>query len=1322
MNSRAKALLLAALALTASLRLEAQTLQQQFQTADAELNRVYKALRTKLLEDEKNALRLEQRKWLAEMEEAAEAKVASDDQLLLRTSMTLARTAELSRLLGSFESSASAPGVSPKQQKASRETILAYLKKADEELNSVYQAALASLGPTEQAKLRQEQREWLKRASGGIPFEQHSDLLQATSVLNARTAQLKGVLTALRTELPRADATGVPLAELPSLLAQASDDDQRLEAIKHEYSFWQAYLDRALPEEDKSEFRKNAFNFERAIRQESDSKQLFRSYKDQISNILNEYRRLHSSPVIQSEALAQINGAANGLVSISDDASLVVTADDHVVRLWDAQTGLMIASYPFREDICGLQFDIAGQSVYVFHYDAASKYEDGIELARLVLATGEVIPNLADVRYSFRAFGTVPAAFLNPVTGQCHVIYHSDTGDDVLACKRFDLSLGDKVAGASFAMTTAEHSTPTYDRSSDEPDEVITNPFSKLLMGVEKTAFYMGTTGCLPNKDGAILGDSTEAVLTFGAREQPAKVVSLSREGAVLRTENGVLVCVHLRKQRQILLPGIQNQSLQIDYIKYSPGADSLFIANYEENLNEYGGYAEPTNARSFSSMKNVIISSASFGDAETAPDHLAVLQRGGIIEAIPKGCLDAILYHQEQTLKSSGGWGQYASGDFGQSPKYFIAESQFIARCVDGKDDDYYGIQDMTYWPKVSWSPGGEAVLFYGARYKGVFVGSYLFGVSQEGDLVTLQPLDEENQTNASAEESEASAAEISLGFYPYILHLRNGWVGCVDARNGKLVSKMGTKTGSMFWEASNEYPAFDLDTQGRRIFNLSASGGIDVLSLTNDGELAKILEIFPAGDSITFVTPEGFFLSRARTGSNLHFVREYETYPFEQFDLRLNRPDIVLDRLGAPAEAVAIAKQLREKRLKRMGVTEEMLKPDFHVPVLEIVGDVPSTTDADEISVAIKASDSKYVLERLRVYVNNVPVNGRDGESLRDQSAQSLERTIPIKLAAGRNKIQISVLNNAGAESLYANAEVNCTAIRPKPALYAVALGVSDYANPEWNLQYAAKDAKDVLERLKSRSAGSYGEVKELLLTDRQVTKESLAQIRDFLKDATIDDTVLMFVAGHGLLDSQYDYYFGTTDIDFNNPAEKGIAFEEFDDLLAALPCLKKSLLIDTCHAGELDEEEKTLLASAGGTAAPLPTVNGIAMRSIGTRGMNVKAIEGARGASEWYDRLQGLFVDLRRGSGSTILSSSAGAEYALESSEQQNGLFTYAVLEALDGKKEVDTDKDGAIEMSELGEYVKKRVSDLTNNKQTPNTRRANLEGDFTLAKTE
>ncbi len=476
---------------------------------------------------------------------------------------------------------------------------------------------------------------------------------------------------------------------------------------------------------------------------------------------------------------------------------------------------------------------------------------------------------------------------------------------------------------------------------------------------------------------------------------------------------------------------------------------------------------------------------------------------------------------------------------------------------------------------------------------------------------------------------------------------------------------------------------------------------------------------------------TPDNYYMSGFGKSGTVAFRFKNRAYPFEQFDLRLNRPDIVLERLGAPKEAIETAKSLREKRLKRMGVTEEMLKPDFHLPELQIVGEVPATTPKDQLDLQIKASDDKYPLDRLRVYVNNVPVNGRDGELLRDQKTQSLEKPIPIKLAAGRNKIQVSVLNSAGAESLYANAEVNCTVERPKPKLYAVALGVSQYARPEWCLKYAAKDATDLIGKLKAKSGSSYSEVKPLLLTDKEVTKESAAKIKEFLSGATIDDTVLIFMAGHGLLDDKYDYYFGTSDIDPAKPSERGMPYEAIDNILAEVPSLKKALLMDTCHAGELDDDEKKELAATDGSAIPStspdtstnsspnpsPLAGKVAMRAIGTRGMSVKAIEGAKGKSDWYEKLQDMFVDLRRGSGATVISSSQGAEYAFESSEQSNGLFTYSLMEALDGK--ATPNKEHQITISSVGDYVKKRVQDLTKGKQNPNLRGVNLEEDFTLS---
>jgi WD40 repeat protein len=488
--------------------------------------------------------------------------------------------------------------------------------------------------------------------------------------------------------------------------------------------------------------------------------------------------------------------------------------------------------------------------------------------------------------------------------------------------------------------------------------------------------------------------------------------------------------------------------------------------------------------------------------------------------------------------------------------------------------------------------------------------------------------------------------------------------------------------------------------------------------VNLDSEGDLAAYTDDF-------------FYLMRGNAFRILHFadLDGYKTYPFEQFDLRLNRPDIVLERLGAPKEAIETAKNLRDKRLKRMGVTEEMLKPDFHLPELQIVGDVPATYSKDQLDFQIKATDEKYPMDRLRVYVNNVPVNGRDGGLLRDQKTQSLEKTIPIKLTAGRNKIQVSVLNSAGAESLYANAEVNCTAERPKPKLYAVALGVSQYDRPEWCLKYAAKDATDLINKLQAKAGSSYSEVKPLLLTDKEVTKDSVAKIKEFLSGATIDDTVLIFMAGHGLLDDKYDYYFGTTDIDPAKPSERGMPYEAIDNILAEVPSLKKALLMDTCHAGELDDDEKKELATSDGkgtlpsgasTAADSAIKGTVAMRAIGTRGMTVKAVEGAKGKSDWYEKLQDMFVDLRRGSGATVISSSQGAEYAFESSEQSNGLFTYALMEALDGK--ATPNKNGQITISAIGDYVKKRVQDLTKGKQNPNLRGVNLEEDFTLSSTK
>ena len=73
--------------------------------------------------------------------------------------------------------------------------------------------------------------------------------------------------------------------------------------------------------------------------------------------------------------------------------------------------------------------------------------------------------------------------------------------------------------------------------------------------------------------------------------------------------------------------------------------------------------------------------------------------------------------------------------------------------------------------------------------------------------------------------------------------------------------------------------------------------------------------------------------------------------------------------------------------------------------------------------------------------------------------------------------------------------------------------------------------------------------------------------------------------------------------------------------------------------------------------------------------------------------------------------------GREFAFESPEWNNGVFTYALREALRGNT-ADIDNNGTIEVSELSNYVAKKVISLTNGLQHPTSRSNNIENDFVV----
>ena len=201
-------------------------------------------------------------------------------------------------------------------------------------------------------------------------------------------------------------------------------------------------------------------------------------------------------------------------------------------------------------------------------------------------------------------------------------------------------------------------------------------------------------------------------------------------------------------------------------------------------------------------------------------------------------------------------------------------------------------------------------------------------------------------------------------------------------------------------------------------------------------------------------------------------------------------------------------------------------------------------------------------------------------------------------------------------------------------------------------------------------------------------------------------VDDYVIVHIAGHGLLDDNLDFYFATSDIDFSNPSERGLRYDELEGLLDGIPARNKLFLMDACHSGEIDKGDDFAVEQVIGD---------------NQRGVTVFTPQGntvpKTGLQNSFELMRLMFADLRKGTGAVVISAAAGGGYALENEDIENGIFTYSLIQAFK-KNKADVNRDGYISVSELRNYIFDKVNELSGGRQQPTSRKENLNNDFTI----
>lgn len=255
--------------------------------------------------------------------------------------------------------------------------------------------------------------------------------------------------------------------------------------------------------------------------------------------------------------------------------------------------------------------------------------------------------------------------------------------------------------------------------------------------------------------------------------------------------------------------------------------------------------------------------------------------------------------------------------------------------------------------------------------------------------------------------------------------------------------------------------------------------------------------------------------------------------------------------------------------------------------------------------------------------------------------------------------------------------------------PNLYAVMVGISDYKGDELDLKFAAKDAIDL-------SGAVSNAARKLLNTDgkehvfmynlttaagRSLLPEKNSIRKTFEeigKKATANDILLVFFAGHGVMEGdKKQFYFLTADASKASAAsaiaEVGISTAELTEWMKPqqIKAQKRILIFDACNSGQAIKDFVKIGKDDQGY---------IAARND-EKGQQVKAIE-----------------KLNEQSGLFILSASASNQNAYEMGRYSQGLLTYSLLKAI--KEQPDILQDGKyLDVSRWFNAAEKTVSEMT-----------------------
>jgi len=441
------------------------------------------------------------------------------------------------------------------------------------------------------------------------------------------------------------------------------------------------------------------------------------------------------------------------------------------------------------------------------------------------------------------------------------------------------------------------------------------------------------------------------------------------------------------------------------------------------------------------------------------------------------------------------------------------------------------------------------------------------------------------------------------------------------------------------------------------RYLISGSRDGSIKIWDVASKKEVVSVVFI---NDNDWFIrNPEGYFDATEGAYGSISFVRGTEIFNIGQFFNEFYRPGLYREAFG---NNPAFRQNLMQTVEKYPPPKVEIVMPDAGEP-----------TDNAFTTFMVKVTNNGGGVKEFKVMQNGKrqDVDYSDLTKM-SKAGQYAMKTFDVNLVPGNNEITVSAFSEGDIESAPATIDLVYKGLQKSSDCWVLSIGINNYENESMTLTYARPDAQAVAETINRKASKLFNKIHVYTLLDRDATRAKiLSTLDEISKQMKKEDVFVWFYAGHG---STVDngFYFITSEVTgmYQQDKLKGALYvKDLQEKFRELPALKQVVFIDACHSGS--------------------SVETLAMRG----GAEEKAL-----------------AQLSRSSGIHVMASSESQQQSAEIKSLNHGVFTYVLLEALNGKAD-GAPLDQKVTVYEIKSYIDDQVPEISykliRHKQFPST---------------